>query len=100
MESPCKLSGPREHIYTTDPHTWDKLKVYARENRKNTTPAENLLWQKLRGPKQGMKFRRQRAIGFFTVDFICVAAKLIIEAEGEFASLQSRPNTTRAVPSR
>ena len=79
---------------------WDKLKVYARENRKNPTPAENLLWQKLRGTKQGMKFRRQHAIGLFTVDFICVAAELIIEAEGEFTSLQSRSNTTRAVPSR
>ena len=30
-----------------------------------------------------MKFRRQRAIGFFTVDFISVAAKLIIEVDGE-----------------
>ena len=30
-----------------------------------------------------MKFRRQRAIGFFVVDFICVAAKLIIEVDGE-----------------
>ena len=80
MESPRKLSGPREHIYTTDSHTWDKLKVSARENRKNPTPAENLLWQKLRGTKQGIKFCHQHAIGFFVVDFICVAAKLIIEA--------------------
>ena len=46
-----KLSGPQEHIYTTDFHTWAKLTVSARENRKNPTPAENLLWQKLRGPK-------------------------------------------------
>ena len=62
---------------------WDKLKAYTRENRKNPTTAENLLWKKLRGIKQGMKFRRQRAIGFFTVDFICVAAKLIIKIDGE-----------------
>ena len=46
-----KLSGPQEHIYTTDFHTWAKLTVSARENRKNPTPAENLLWQKLRGTK-------------------------------------------------
>jgi ATP-dependent DNA helicase RecQ len=37
----------------------------------------------LRGSKQSIKFRRQHAIGFFIVDFICVAAKLIIEIDGE-----------------
>ena len=30
-----------------------------------------------------MKFRRQHAISFFIVDFICVAAKLIVELDGE-----------------
>ena len=30
-----------------------------------------------------MKFHRQHATDFFTVDFICVAAKLIIEVDGE-----------------
>ena len=44
METPPKLSGPQEHIYTTDPQTWDKrLKTYARENPKAPTPAESLL---------------------------------------------------------
>ena len=52
METPPKLSGPQEHIYTTDRITWEKrLKPYARENRKAPTPAENLLWQHLRGSK-------------------------------------------------
>jgi len=84
MKTPPKLSGPQEHIYTTDPHTWDKrLKAYARENRKAPTPAENQLWQHLRGNKLGAKFRCQHAIDFFIVDFICVAAKLTIELDGE-----------------
>ena len=30
-----------------------------------------------------MKFRRQHAIDFFVIDFIGVAAKLIIEVDGE-----------------
>ena len=30
-----------------------------------------------------MKFHRQHATDFFIVDFICVAAKLIIEVDGE-----------------
>ncbi len=84
MNEPPKLSGPQEHIYTTDPRTWQKrLKAYARENRKQPTPAENALWQELRYIKQGVKFRRQHAISFFIVDFICVATKLIVELDGE-----------------
>ncbi|WP_345058461.1 DUF559 domain-containing protein [Hymenobacter glaciei] len=69
MNEPPKLSGPQEHIYRTDVRTWDKAKVYARENRKAATPAENLLWQHLCGSKQGIKFRRQHAIGFFYCRF-------------------------------
>ena len=57
MELP-KLSGPQEHIYHTDVRTWNKAKAYARENRKAPTPAENKLWQELRGSRQGAKFRR------------------------------------------
>ena len=84
METPPKISGPQEHIYNTDRLTWEKrLKAYARENRKAPTPAENKLWQVLRGSRQGVKFRRQHAIGFFIVDFVCVAAKLTIELDGE-----------------
>jgi very-short-patch-repair endonuclease len=83
MEAP-KLNGPQEHIYTTDPRTWEKrLKAYARENRKQPTLAEHKLWQYLRGAKTGAKFRRQHAISFFIVDFVCIEAKLIIELDGE-----------------
>jgi ATP-dependent DNA helicase RecQ len=81
--TPGKLGNPQEHIYTTDVRTWGKAKGYARENRKKPTPAEALLWQELRGAKLGVKFRRQHAIGFFIADFVCLAAKLIIELDGE-----------------
>ncbi len=83
MKTPPKLSGPQEHIYTTDWRTWDKTKIYARENRKQPTPAEYAFWQALRGSKQGAKFRRQHAIDFFIVDFVCIEAKLTIELDGE-----------------
>lgn len=52
------LSGPHEHIYTTDIRPWDKAKTYARENRKAPTAAENALWQQLRAACLGAKFRR------------------------------------------
>ncbi|GAA4363629.1 DUF559 domain-containing protein [Hymenobacter saemangeumensis] len=70
-------------MYTTDAKRWIKsLKDYARHNRKTATPAENHLWHELRGNKLGAPFRRQHAIGPFIVDFVCLAAWLIIEVDG------------------
>jgi very-short-patch-repair endonuclease len=70
-------------MYTTDAVRWKRsLKEYARTNRKNPTPAENHLWQELRGNKLGAPFRRQHAIGPFIVDFVCLAARLIVEVDG------------------
>ncbi len=42
-----------------------------------------MLWQELRGGKlNGLRFRRQHAIGPFIVDFYCHAAKLVVEVDG------------------
>lgn len=70
-------------MYTTDAKRWTKsLKEYARANRRNPTLAEKHLWQELRGHKLGVQFRRQHAIQQFIVDFVCLAAWLIIEVDG------------------
>jgi very-short-patch-repair endonuclease len=70
-------------MYTTDAVRWKRnLKAYAQHNRKNPTPAENHLWQELRGNKLHAPFRRQHAIESFIVDFVCLAAWLIIEVDG------------------
>lgn len=43
----------------------------SRELRKNSTDAERKLWQFLRGKQlEGFRFRRQRPIGNYIVDFI------------------------------
>jgi 5-methyltetrahydrofolate--homocysteine methyltransferase len=48
------------------------------------TPAEDVLWQTLRGRRlNGLKFRRQHAVDRFIVDFYCGKPKLIIEIDGE-----------------
>jgi len=58
-------------------------KHFARRLRKNPSPAESFLWQKLRRRRfGGFKFRRQRAIGPFFADFCCVEKMLIIELDG------------------
>ena len=47
------------------------------------TDAERLLWQHLRNRHLGeYKFRRQRTIGPYIVDFVCLEKKLFIEVDG------------------
>lgn len=55
---------------------------FARMLRKEFTDAEDKLWQKVRGKKLGIKFRRQHPIDKFIVDFYCFEMKLIIEIDG------------------
>ncbi len=51
--------------------------------RLNQTAAEQLLWQRLRaGRLNGHKFRRQVAIDPYIADFVCHAARLIVELDG------------------
>ena len=55
----------------------------ARTLRKNLTPQERKLWNKLRNHQfYGLEFRRQYAIGQYIVDFICREKKIIIEIDG------------------
>lgn len=55
----------------------------AGELRKEPTPAESKLWAYLRSRRlNGVKFRRQHAIGNYIVDFCAPRKKLIIELDG------------------
>jgi very-short-patch-repair endonuclease len=55
----------------------------ARELRKQLTDAEKRLWSRLRRNQLGgHHFRRQRPIGPFIVDFVCMAKGLIVEVDG------------------
>jgi len=56
----------------------------ARELRNNMTKVESFVWSRLRGRKVGgYKFRRQVPLGSYFVDFLCVAARFVIEVDGE-----------------
>ena len=56
----------------------------ARTLRKNQTPTERIIWQRLRNRQiAGCKFRRQHAVNNFIVDFYCEEIKLIIEIDGD-----------------
>ena len=77
------MSDDETYRAKTSRALWAKLKPLAREMRHEPTPAEHLLWQRLRGRRiQGAKFRRQHVIERFIVDFYCAEANLIIEVDG------------------
>lgn len=63
----------------------------ARRLRRDLSPPEAMLWQKLRGGKAGAKFRRQHSVGPYVVDFYCREARLIVEIDGEAHDRADRP---------
>src|SRR5438132_9284052 len=58
------------------------IKKRARELRRNMTDAEQVLWKALRKYRLGWRFRRQFPIAPYIVDFACVEAHLMVEADG------------------
>jgi very-short-patch-repair endonuclease len=66
--------------------TWKvppKLRSNARALRKNSTDAERILWSELRDHRlNGVSFRRQVPIANYIADFMCHAARLVIELDG------------------
>jgi len=51
--------------------------------RANPTEAEKRLWSLLRDRRLAkFKFKRQQIIDWYIVDFVCLAERLIIEADG------------------
>ncbi|NOT51987.1 MAG: leucine--tRNA ligase [Chitinophagaceae bacterium] len=69
---------------TADSGNWHILKKYGRENRKDPTEAEDILWQRLRNNQLGAKVRRQHAIQGYIADFVFLEVKLVIEVDGEY----------------
>ena len=83
--------------WKTTPEIWAKLKPAARRYRKEPTPAEQHLWERLRGKRiDGFKFRRQHAIDKFIVDFYCREMKLIVEVDGPIHAYTAEHDSIRA----
>ena len=56
---------------------------FSRVLRQRQTEAERALWQCLRGHRLlGLKFRRQKVLGPYIVDFVCREGMLVIERDG------------------
>ena len=83
------LQTPNSKCYgdfrmTANPMEYDFLKEHAKKMRKESTEAENLLWQALRNNQLGAKWRRQHPILDFIVDFICFDNSIVIEVDGGY----------------
>ena len=82
--------------------TWkisSRLRSNARALRKNSTDAERILWSELRDHRlNGASFRRQVPIKNFVTDFVCHAAKLVIELDGgqHFSDQAEQADTARS----
>jgi very-short-patch-repair endonuclease len=83
--------------------TWkvpSKLRSNARTLRRNSTDAERILWSALRDHRlNGAGFRRQVPILNYIADFICHAAKLVIELDGgqHFADQAEQADAARSM---
>ena len=65
---------------------YNLLKDFAKQNRKNATPAEDILWENIRNKVLGFEFRRQHIIADFIADFVCLDKMLVIEVDGGYHS--------------
>lgn len=83
------------HHETSEKAYWNVLKQFSKENRKNLTEAENIIWQELRNNKLGVKIRRQHTIGIFIGDFVCIPKRLVIEIDGESHANNKEYDTAR-----
>ncbi len=59
------------------------LRSFAKDQRSMHTRAEDLFWQQVRaGRFHGYKFKRQVPIAPYIVDFLCSAARVVVELDG------------------
>ena len=59
------------------------MNTIAKTLRKRPTDTEKVLWRHLRAKQmEGHKFRRQKPIGKYIVDFVCHEKQLVIEVDG------------------
>jgi len=82
----CKLPDEPTIAWTKfqpPPDLWERLKPVARQMRREPTPAENRLWQRIRKRQvEEAKFRRQVPFERFLVDFCCFEVRLVVEVDG------------------
>jgi very-short-patch-repair endonuclease len=79
------------HVRTTP-----AVQQRAKDLRQQMTPAEVMLWQRLRAHRLGgLKFRRQHPLGPFIADFYCAEYRLVVEIDGGIHAKQAEHDQAR-----
>jgi chorismate synthase/very-short-patch-repair endonuclease len=86
------MLAPDEPGYITNTlDQWISVSNHAKENRKQPTEEENILWQALRNRNlEGYKFRRQHPIAGYIPDFVCLERKLMVEIDGGYHNMKEQ----------
>jgi len=77
--------NPKKYFKNLSKGAESKVFELAKSRRQNQTPAEKVLWEKLRTKKLGgYKFRRQHPILNYIANFYCPSKLLVIELDGKY----------------
>ncbi|MFZ1528961.1 MAG: class I tRNA ligase family protein, partial [Ferruginibacter sp.] len=72
------------YIHSTE-QEWRNTLAFAKDNRRNATLSEDMLWQRLRNRQvEATKFRRQHPMHGYIPDFVCLEKNLIVEVDGGY----------------
>jgi len=64
---------------------------FAKHLRHNATDPERRLWSRLRNRQLGgFRFRRQRPIGNYICDFVCLSESVVVELDGSQGAPRDR----------
>ncbi len=74
----------RKNYMTARSSLYGLMKELQLERKKQTTQAEQILWEQLKTKQLDSKFRRQHIIDEFIVDFVNLSKKLIVEVDGNY----------------
>ena len=85
--SPSSLSSPQggegANKYSHSHNYTEFANEKSRGLRRNSTDAEKILWNVLRrNQMHNLHFKRQKPIGKYIVDFVCLKEKFVIELDG------------------
>jgi leucyl-tRNA synthetase len=75
-------SGDSKRAWKVSPARAETLKQRARDMRRDPTPAQTALWERLKDKQLGIGFNREVVMGSAIVDFACKPRWLVIETGG------------------
>ncbi|CAM1333376.1 DEAD/DEAH box helicase [Tenacibaculum aestuariivivum] len=84
----------RQKYLESQPSAYKLLKELQVKRKNKITKEEKLLWDFLSTKQTSFKFKRNYIIDAFTVDFICLEKKLIIEIDGKFNTTTEQQEAT------